>query len=250
MKPQAFSFLSSVLGVDGAKALRKAADREPLIEPLLVPRTALAWISEHHAYEGNVPGLANSYLKLEKNEAGFTGIVTIGDLNYEFGPVSPEHVAASLALAVNVDFTKAEDVKDKMLVKLGKTLDALVKAQKLTKSLKNAVKEVKKTDLPGTTAKPFKQEGPQEPVAPTKQKNKVKLPRIPAMKVEKSEADKECSACGGVQFVDNRFKGCICFRSLSKSIKTTAFGDGYVLEFPNNFEREAVLAIRRALKGQ
>lgn len=249
MKDTAFSFLTGVLGTDGARALRKAADREPALEPLLVPRAALSWILERQHYEGTIPGVANSYLKLDKSEGGLNGVVSLQDTNYEFSQVSPEHVASAMSVSVGIDLTNRLPVKDLLLVRLGKSIDALVKAQALTHQF---VAKVKKTELPGSTAKPIKQLEPQAAAQPTMQTARPKLPKkpkIPALKVEKSEASRACDICDGTQFNENRFKGCLCFQELAKSVKTTAYGDGYVLEFGSGFDFETALALRRALKG-
>jgi hypothetical protein len=246
MKDTAFSFLTGVLGTDGARALRKAADREPALEPLLVPRAALSWILQRSHYEGKIPGVSNSYLKLDKSEAGITGVVSLQDTNYEFSQATPEHVASAMSVSVGIDLANRMPVKDLLLVRLGKSIDALVKAQALTKQFVN------KIELPGATAKPTKQIEPIQAMQPTKQTAKPKLPKkpkIPALKVEKSEAGRECEICGGTQFEGTQFKGCLCFRELSKSVKTTAYGDGFVLEFSAGIDYESAYALRRAFKG-
>lgn len=108
-------------------------------------------------------------------------------------------------------------------------------------------KNIAKTELPGQTHKPQQQQGPQAPEAPAKQPpmKKPKLPKVPALKVEKSESEKECPDCGGHQFKEGKFRGCLCHRDLAKHVKASAYSDGFVLEFN---DRAAFVAFRKLLK--
>jgi hypothetical protein len=335
MKDDVYKFLGGVLGADGAEALKRAAGKEPSLEPLLVPRAAMAWALQKHDHEGTIPGIPNSYLKFKKHGHVWSGTVSVDDSVYSFENASIEHVGAALGVAVGMDL-KASPVPDRTLSRLGKSIDALVKAQDLVrkiiepassyritdytvehedtgkivtfvkaedrsgqvvaqtafvhvgeglhagpsrvlvsgKGLAKAMahqaesstgKKVEgqaldKVDLPGTTAKPQKQLEPIGPIAPTKQpanaaaaKPKLpkppKLKKIPSLRIGKSEASAECQACGGQMFVGNRFKGCICLQDLSKSVKTTVYGDGYVLEFATGTDFETARAVVNAIKG-
>ena len=96
MRDSALQFLTGVLGVDGARALARTADREPALEPLLVPRTALAWLRDRPDFEGLIPGQRNSYLSFQKSEQGYAGVVSLPETNYEFLGATPEHLAAAL----------------------------------------------------------------------------------------------------------------------------------------------------------
>lgn len=77
-----------------------------------------------------------------------------------------------------------------------------------------------------------------------------KQPKLPSLAIGKSEADQACEMCGGRQFENNKFKGCICFRELSKSITTTAYGDGYVLSFKGNIDSDSVKALIKAFRSK
>lgn len=135
MKKSAVDFLTDVLGAEGAKALSRTATKEPALGALLVPRAALAWIHQTDAFEGVVPGIPNSYLKFQKSEKGFTGIVTLPELNYEFAGTTPEHVAAALAVTVGSDLSEIGAVRDVTLSRLGKSIEVLVKAQTFARTL-------------------------------------------------------------------------------------------------------------------
>lgn len=348
MRDLVFNFLTGVLGTDGARALRKATDRESGLEPLLVPRAALAWINQRHSYEGLIPGIPNSYLRFEKSSQGYTGSVSLQEGQYAFANADSFHVASAMSVGAGVEPQPRQPVRDQALVRLGKSIDALVKAQEIFKSdLRKSIFEKKtlepshgykireehtstglkvhahdangnhvgtawftghpqgikpvvvgvddshqrrglatamydhakkvtgknivpadvetadgaafhshyKTELPGQQHKPTKQIEAQAPMPPQKQPPgakppKPKLPKLPALKVEKSEAARPCDACGGSFFKGDKFTGCVCFRDLSKSVRTVVYGDGYVLEFAGAVDRPAFLALQKALRGE
>lgn len=246
MNDSSFSFLSGVLGTDGAKVLKKAADRSPVLEVLLVPRSALSWVLQRNAYEGSIPGIQNSYLKFQKSEEGFSGVITVNDMPIDFTKASPEYIAAAIGASVGISSFSQVDIADKMLVKLGKSIDVLVQAQYLIKS-------IRKVELPGQTAKPLATGQPVPPTAPTKQpkQTKPKLPKpskVPALKVEKSEGNRPCNVCSAKQFVDGKFRPCLCFRDLQKSIQVTSYKDGWVLEFDSSIDPESALAFKKLFK--
>lgn len=434
MKSAAFGFLSAVLGTDGAQALARAAGKQPGLEPILVPRAALAWVKARNNYQSHIPGVEGTTLRLRKTEAGFTGVVTIGGGSYTFEDQSPEHVAAALAVAVDVDF-QDRGLRSPELQRLGKSIDALVQTQDATAVLSKAIldpghgykfsavhhdmgdetlthikvhdaqgqevggtvlghgpssqglypydldvhpahrrkglatamynhaqqllgkpvvpsrtqtgdaqafwasrttkaeikdteselanaayrhrrsKEVmvagdrhdrqhpsiknvpdsvlhedwepgyvdrqgvfltmaeaarlkgrpedvhsledvralEKTDLPGTTAKPQKPLGPVEAEKPQKQTQnmsaKPKLPKPGVLKVEKSEIGRTCTMCGGTQFRDLDFRGCLCHRDLKKHVKVSVYGETLFLEFGRGADPDAVRGLREVFNG-
>lgn len=428
-------FMAAALGADGAKALVKAAEREPRLEQILVPRAIVGWLTftAAHEYEGPVPGLDNSYVQFQKSDRGFTGNISLNEGVYSFENASIYHLAASIAMALGVETGSLDaDVRDTVLVKLGKSIDTLAKAQVLMQELKspraltpqvitthgqyhverdnsserpysvvhtlsksvvqkgigslkdageiaswhqtkyrgsfdplakkvldpalgitfhhehhdlgdgdmithikaihpsgkvvgeaameynsnkpgamkpdvnvhpehrrqgiasamyahaqkitgrqvapssaqspdaqklwagNAAKpQFGKVELPGHAHLPTTQQGPQAPAAPMKQPSmgqatqgaapKTKLPKAPKqppLAVGKSEAEQACSMCAGHQFENNRFHGCICFRELSKHIKTTAYGDGYVLDFDSSIDADTVRALMKTFRSR
>lgn len=135
MDSTVLAFLREILGVDGARSLLKAADREPAIGFIVAPRAALAWLAPKTSYEGSVPGVENSYLKFRKSEDGYTGVVTLAESNYLFESASQAHVASAIAWASGVSNMETVEIADKTLAKLGKAIDALVEAQLLAKKV-------------------------------------------------------------------------------------------------------------------
>ena len=75
-------------------------------------------------------------------------------------------------------------------------------------------------------------------------------PKMPSLAIGKSEAERECDMCGGHQFENNKFRGCICFRELAKSISTTAYGDGYVLTFKSGIDADDVKALMKSFRSR
>lgn len=127
--------------------------------------------------------------------------------------------------------------------------DAKLGAYKYT--LKQEIPMDKGIDLPGKTAAPIAQQGPQAPQAPIAKQPKLPRPsfKAPSLKIDKTESSKQCSVCEGSQFTNNKFTGCICFKDLAKNIKTTAYADGYALDFKSDFDKEAYLVLSRYFRG-
>jgi GNAT superfamily N-acetyltransferase len=139
VKPNELKFLEAVLGSDGAKALAKAVDRQPTLAAVIVPRAILSWLDYAASleYEGGIPSIADSYVQFSKTEKGFNGAISLGDGLYDFEEASVYHLAASIAVALGVESQPLEaDVRDTVLVRLGKSLDTLAKAQILMKELR------------------------------------------------------------------------------------------------------------------
>jgi hypothetical protein len=76
-----------------------------------------------------------------------------------------------------------------------------------------------------------------------------KPPKIPSLPLTRSEAAAECPLCGGSQMASDKFIGCICFSELAKSVRTTTYKDGYVLDFGVDVEVDEVRSLVAALKG-
>lgn len=266
MNNNSHRFLSEALGRDGAEALCKAVERESSLGDVIVPRAIIGWLSTitKFDYEGQIPGVDNSYLSFKKSEDGqqFSGTLALENENYSFSNSNIVHLASAVAMAIGVDTNQGIDteVRDAVLVKLGKSIDILAKAQLVTNALKQK-RIIEKTDLPGQAHAPLAPKAPSAPLAPGSQDINVKLPKssktptvpklpkppkafkLPNLKVGKSEAERPCDACGGKMFKDNKFKGCICFQDIAKSIKTITFGDGYVLQMGKGIDEETMRAL-------
>lgn len=127
-----YKFISEVLGDEGSKALQKAAARSNELGNALLPRTILAWlgISARGDYEGDVPGVENTYLRFSKSEDKYTGSVSVGEDLYSFDQVSVFHLASAIAVALGADHERIPaNLKHMDLVSLGKNIDTLVKAR-------------------------------------------------------------------------------------------------------------------------
>jgi hypothetical protein len=247
MNSTTFSFLKAVLGNDGAQALKKAIARDPRLEHYLVPRTLMGWLASRPQYEGHVPGVREVYLSFAKSEVGFEGSIGVGSQPVnKFNAPDSYALVAEVALALGYPAGEFEGT-DRMLVSVGRSVDALLKAQQATRDLgKSSV------DLPGQTAKPRQAEGPQEPVKPTKQPamaSKPKLPKLSMVKVELDKKSHKCKTCGSSLFKSDKFVGCICFHDLAKNCTTTSYADGIVLEFSKSADSRAVLTLIKELRN-
>lgn len=268
-------FLVGVLGDDGARALQKAAERSEALGNALLPRTILSWVTmaSRYEFEGALPGVSNSYLQFKKTEGpGFSGAISIGDDVFSFQNATLFHVAASVGVAIGCDAEPVDpDLRDLDLARLGKSIDVLARARVVAKEMekiggnrgenvhpdpdseseKRSAAQIGKTELPGMTAKPRAQQGPQAPAQPQMQTAQPKpRPKLPMLKVAKSEMEAKCRMCGEPQFLGTRFRGCFCFASMAKSVKTTSTPEGLLLEFRGEWDRESIETLMGALRGQ
>ena len=132
MDVQRYAFLVATLGEDGAQALAKAAERVPTLASVLVPRAILAWLQvQDDEFEGELPGLQNTYLSFSKSQGTYTGTVSVQDTSYGFEAATPMHLAASIGIALGVDAEGIDpQLRDHDLQRLGKSVDLLCKARK------------------------------------------------------------------------------------------------------------------------
>lgn len=137
-------FLSAALGRDGARALLKAVEREPQLADVLIPRAILGWLdfTTEYEYEGSIPGIDNSYVQFQKKEDGFDGMISLDSGVYQFEKSSVYHLAAAIGTALGLQPGQVDPaVRDAVLVKLGKSIDTLAKAQVLMQELRNTPQE-------------------------------------------------------------------------------------------------------------
>jgi hypothetical protein len=246
MKSTVSDFLIAALGDDGAKAISRAIAKTPELENYLVPRTLLGWTFAKSEYEGVLPGV-DLYISFNKTEKGFTG--SIGTSNTPAAPfeVPDEYrLVAEIITNMGFDFKKFEGT-DLQLARLGRSIDALLKAREAIAFLKAGV------DLPGQTAKPQKPKAPGKPEQPTKQPaigQKPKLPKLPVLKLEVQDADKPCKRCGGKMFKSQKFIGCMCWRDLAKHSATSVYADGIVVEFTKNADKSAVIVLAKEIANE
>jgi hypothetical protein len=133
-------FLQAVVGEDGARALSKAAERAVELDQAIFPRTILAWLDVHSSYghEGVVPGIDSVPFQFKKTEKGFDGSIAVNGEMHCFRDASLDHVAGCVAVALELDHERiSSQVRPEQIMKLGKSIDLLVKSQ-LVKTSWNA----------------------------------------------------------------------------------------------------------------
>lgn len=280
MNPSKLQFLSAIVGSDGANALAKAVERISDLELAILPRAITAWleIMGPFGYDGTVPGIENQ-LSFTKSEQGFSGYIVLDGQNHVFKKSSIFHVAGCMAVALGLDHERMSTlVKSEKLVKLGKGIDLLVKSKvikglvkgkKVKKAQINANSGGKTSNLPGIAAQPL---APKLPIPPTAEQpaNEKQMPQGSAgtstasplpqvktsskpkasMKVTKAQSELRCEECAKTQFVDGKYRGCFCFSSLAKSVRTTPTETGYLLTFGSDWDQEALETLFESLHNK
>lgn len=251
MLPHVHLFLRAVLGDQGAEALKKAADRYEPLASVLGARTIVGWLglASQWGYEGDVPGLAGSYLRFEKSDGDlFCGEIQMGKNQHEFKYVDLPYLAAGLSVALGVDQVPDEGLRNSDLAALGQNIDLLLKAQVIKEASRresSSSEELEKasgTTAPGEAAP---QKPPAGPVGGGFTSPKAKQPsrnkKAFGTKLTMSQASAKCSVCGEAQMKGDRFLGCFCMRDLAKSAEAVAEPGGYRITFdPEVWGREDV----------
>ena len=273
MDERKYAFLKAVLGTDGASSLKKAADKYGELEGAIVPRAIMAWLGvvSRGDYEGGLPGVDDSYLDFTKNQdSTYDGSIAIGEGVFPFQNASVFHLAASVALSLGASL-EAQSLKDVDVVKLGKSIDILVKAKYLSGT------DLFSKAIPGPPNKPNVRGAPLPPVTPTKQigqpevpasqkpavadkqakmpkhkipQLKVKLPKVPkkTVAVPAKATKNECNECGQLLIKNEKFVGCLCFREMAQYVNLSKRdNEHYVLSFDSGVDEDAELAILEAL---
>lgn len=280
MDSKKYGFLKAVLGQDGAAALRKAADRLGGLEDAILPRAVLAWLSvaARGDYEGNIPGIDDSYLDFTKNQNGsYSGSIAMGEGVAPFQNATVFNLAASIALSLGAE-PFSNDFKDMDLVKLGKSIDIMAKA----KFVSNADELAK--GAPGPAHLGTKDEviqGPKgAPVPQTKQQVKggkpikapkaaprtAKLPqaKAPALKVRlpgvkapnvaqkafalSEDAGKEgCTECGLPLIKNDTFVGCMCFKDMARHVTLSKNQGKTYIRFGQAIDEDGIATILESL---
>lgn len=259
-----FKFMVGVLGMEGARALQKAAQRSTDLDGVLLPRAILAWLDVADSHEGDLPGIPNTYLSFAKSQTGYSGSISIGDEVFPFAEVTKMYLASAIAVSLlgSHRLDVPPSLRDHDLTNLGKSIDLLAKAHALAVTLTKA-------EPPGPAAAPHAQEAPTAPMAPAKAsriprppvkklgtvhvpaapKRTVKIPglRKPSIQITKSQQDRECPGCGVKQFKAGILRGCVCFRDLVKSVKVEDSGDNLTLSFGSQWDVDAIATFLEAL---
>lgn len=228
------------------------------------------------------------FSKSEDREDGkeqYAGEVEWNGQTYSYQDANLYQIAAAVALAIGA---KAKEVNPRLkaddLAALGKSVDVLVKAHAANEQLRKAdlpgmtakPKVQQGPTAPGapvapkigaaTMPKPPAPVGPAAPVpgataaAPAAPKLPVLLgmgkknpaataPKLPSLKVGKSELNNLCSMCGERQFKGTKFAGCLCLRGLAKSVTSTEKPDGVLLSFGQSWDREDIESLMSLLRG-
>jgi GNAT superfamily N-acetyltransferase len=107
-----------------------------------------------------------------------------------------------------------------------------------------------KVEQPGTSSKPTPQQEAIKPEAPQFQTTQPKPPpKAQTVRISKSESVVKCSMCRRPQFVDGTFRGCLCFRELSKAVTILKADDrGYTLRFDAEWDTDAIRALRESMR--
>lgn len=251
------SFLTSVLGEDGAQALAKAAARSDALGSVLLPRAVLAWVRSTPTFEGGIPGIENSYVRFAKGEDGYAGSINISEQLYEFSGASQEHVASAVIVALGQERARVDGTKAIDLARLGKSIDLLVRARNATAALAKAAPQGARHGAAAEAQKPQEQEAPAGPTkqqapprppepkpkdyVPAAPKAKVQLPKVklPGVKFTKSEIPHACGECG-TRFRNGAgtLRGCLCIRDLMKAVDIEDGGDHYVFTFGPDLDNE------------
>lgn len=225
------SFLSSVLGPSGAKALNKATEANADLGSAIVARTIMSWlelVSRKDIFDGAIPD-TNTRLLLKKSNDVFDGVVHLDKKQLIFNNASLNQVAGSVAVALDLDNKVSSEVPGAQLVALGKSLDLLVKARFLSTHQVPELPTIKKLS-----------------------KSIIKESRLPRakrlVKIELDALKTKCLVCKDNFFKAERFVGCHCFSELSSSINLLRKNGKPVLSFNPNMDEDAVLAVLGALR--
>ena len=204
------AFLAAVLGPGAAPVARVAA--EPVYAGYVVPRVVRAWLGSQEGFSGCLPGTTVA-ASLRKTEAGWGGQVDVDGAVYQFSGESIHHATAAVAAALGSEFVPVR-ARDVDLARLGKTLDALVKAAPRARGAGEA---------PGPAAKPSEKIAPEEKAAPEARQpsGRRRLPLKPPAPVKltmsETEAAVPCKVCDQKQVQKGKWVGCSCVRGLDKS---------------------------------
>lgn len=236
MDVKAARFLAAVLGTPGAAVLTELAKSEPAYEGYLIPRAALAWLRLTESSE-QLPGVPEVAMRLA--EGG--GYIGIDGLHFRLEGAPQERVAAYIAKALDAAVVPASS-RDVDLARLGRSVDALAKAQKTHGEAGSGVRASPVGAIPpaAPTAEQLTQQNAKK--RPPKVPFKAVKPKVqPVLKLSEADGHRKCSSCGESQFKEGKFKGCFCLRGLVKSVGIEPDGTGWRLDLGKLDADEALL---------
>jgi hypothetical protein len=258
-------FIKIILGDEASNVLDRVVDRVPEFASVIVPRALIGWLNimGKYGYEGEIPGQPNSYFSLVKNEDNlFTGAITIDNELYNFENAELLHVAASFGVALGIESASVSDqLKKRDLSDLGKNLDLLIKSNIVNNFKNSRVKISKYGDF---TVEPQEDKFTVKHTPTNKvifdgvedlekaeqiadwcyQKDElVKPTNSVKIKISKAESLRSCEICGESQIYNDKFVGCVCYKSLSKSIKLKKNQGSYLVSFSKDLDAEAISAL-------
>jgi len=188
-------FLQAVLGKNGAEAFLPLLQEDPAIENFLIPRTAIAWLSDLKDWSGNLPGTQIPF-KFQLDNQFYNGSIGAEDSLYSFTQASLEHTAATIS--VYLEYTPVKSSQpDVNLARLGRTVDALVR---------------------------FTRKAP-PPLPFVRQKPLI----LTEYQLSRDEGEKLCPTCLGKQIHEEKYVGCYCLKGLENKVEMTAKEDGWAL---------------------
>jgi hypothetical protein len=234
----------------------------------------MAWlaVAARGNYEGQIPGIDDSYLDFTKNiDGSYSGSIAIGEEVFPFHNATPFHLSASVAVSLGVEQLNEEfDSVD--LVKLGKSIDIMAKA-KYASNLDDLVKKQKVVEgTPGPAqvqtvnatvaggrdrrkqVPPASvQIGQPEPVGaqPEKPATSAKRPKVtvPKLKLKLSEkvAKYECNECGLPLIKNDKFIGCMCFKDVARYVQLTKSQGETYISFDPALDQDGIATILETL---
>ena len=221
------ALLTTLLGKEGTQALETLLKSEDLAS-FIIPKAIVSWLQKAEYGSLSLDGFDS----LQKTGYGYSGTSKVGNLDYVFDKVTEQQVAA--IVSVRLEKTMSPLVKEIDLARLSKTIDLLIKAQKPAK--------IEPVEAKVAVDGPKKPEAPMPPVAPNEtvyRNNTVKK----SFMVSEKDTKTKCKLCGKSQFKDGKFSGCVCVRSLAKSVDTKLVGARYKLTFGSDLGEDEILTI-------
>ena len=221
--------LFKLLGEVGHKALEPLLRNESLYS-FVLPKAVISYLEIQSDGNVDLEGVI-----LNKSNNRYSGSININETEYDFSDASGTEVAALVCLANN---KKPEsELKSLDLAKLSKTIVALVKSQATAK------------EPLASTAKPREPEEPEPQIPPDNSTNIKRGPINKTMMVPDKHTEKVCKACGQEMWKNKEYVGCVCTKSMSKSVTTKLISGYSVLTFGKDLDEDSVLLVKGIIQN-